>query len=89
MKTAYYHSLLEINKNNMEKICQILNEALGKLNDKSSFRKNFIVNNKNVDNKTEITNGFNSYFTGTGNAREQKIPKLKQHFSTFFAKSWK
>jgi len=84
MKTTYYHNLLEINTNNMKKTWLILNKALGKLNDKSSFHQNFVLNNKKVDNKTEIANGFNSCFSCIGNATEQKIPKPKQQFSTFF-----
>ena len=42
----------------MKKTWQILNKALGKLNDKSSFPQNFVLSHKNVDNKTEIANGF-------------------------------
>ena len=84
MKTTYYHNLLGINKSNMKKTWQILNKALGKLNDKSGFPQNFVLNNKKVDNRTEITNGCNSYFSSIGNSTEQKIPKPKQHFSTYF-----
>ena len=80
MKTTYYRNLLEINKNNMKKTWQILNKALGKLNDKSSYPMNFVLNNKKVDNKTDIANGFISSFSCIGNATEKNIPKPKQCF---------
>ena len=66
------------------KTWQILNKELDKLNNKSGYPMNFVLNNKKVDNKTDIANGFNSSFSCIGDATE----KLYQSLSNVFTKSY-
>ena len=68
----------------MNKTWQIINKVLGKLNDKSSFPWNFILNNKNIDNKTERANGFNSDFSIPGNATEQNNNLLTKSYIKYY-----
>ncbi len=83
MKHNYYHNILEANIHNMKKTWQTLKRVLGKLNDKSNFPQTFKINNMDVTDKTEISEGFNSYFSNIGNTTSQNVPLSNKHFSTF------
>ena len=73
-KTQYYSQLIEENKFNMKKMWQILNKAIGKHNNKSTFPSTFTINNKEVSDKTKIAEEFNKYFSEIGLKTGQNVP---------------
>ena len=54
MKTLYFKTILEENRNNSRKCWSILKFAIGKTNDKSSFPLSFNINNAKISDKSEI-----------------------------------
>ena len=83
MKIDYFHNILETNKHNMKKTWQTLKNVIGKMNDKTNFPQSFLINNKHVYNKTEIAQGFNSFFANIGKTTSQNVPHANKHFSEF------
>jgi hypothetical protein len=57
----YYNDELLINKNNLKKTWQILNEALNLSSNRQKISK-LMVNNTLIDNPTEMANKFNNYY---------------------------
>jgi len=55
MKINYFTDMLESNKNNMKNIWTILKKAIGKQRNKLNFPSTFTINNKQVSEKSEIT----------------------------------
>ena len=62
MKINYHSSTIKENKHNIKKNWSIINYAIGKYKDKSSFPHEFLINNKPISDKSEITSSFNEYF---------------------------
>jgi len=54
----YYKNIRIENKFNIKKTWSILKQATGKLNDKSSYPNNFIINNLSITDKQEAAEGF-------------------------------
>ena len=65
-KKTYYGKLLVEHRNNIAETWQILRKVIGKHLKHSSYPNHFIVERSNVDNKTEIANVFNNFFTTIG-----------------------
>ena len=59
MKIIYYK---DENKFNIKKTWSILKQAIGKLNDKSSYPNSFTINNLSISDKQEAAEGFNNFF---------------------------
>ena len=58
---THYDDLIATNKNNMKKSWQILKEIINKKKI-SSQSSRFLVNNRIITNRLDISNGFNSFF---------------------------
>ena len=56
MKALYYRTALD--ENNFKKCRSILKEALGKINDKSSYPQILSITNKSIPDKVQIAEGF-------------------------------
>ena len=65
-KKTYYSKLLVEHRNNIAETWQILRTVIGKHLKHSSYPNHFIVEGSKVDNKTEIANVFNNFFTNIG-----------------------
>ncbi len=83
LKRNYYSNMLEINQNNMNKMCIVLKQAIGKRNDKSNLPKTFKIDNTNTSDETEIANGFNKHFSKIGESTAKNVPKTKTKFSDY------
>ena len=59
----YYKNTLVQNKFNIKKSWSILKQAIGKLNDKSSYPNSFTINNLSITDKQEAAEGFNHFFS--------------------------
>ena len=66
MKIHYYHAIINEKKLNMKETWSIVRGAIGKLNDKSGFPNEFIVNNNTISDKLEISESFNKYCSSIG-----------------------
>jgi len=83
MKTLYYRTALEENKNNSKKCWSILKQALVKINDKSSYPQTFSINNTSIADKAQIAEGFNHFFSNIGIQTSHNVPKSSKCFSSF------
>lgn len=83
MKSLYYRTALEENKNNSKKCWSILKQALGKLNDKSSYPQAFSINNTSIVDKVQIAEGFNNFFSNIGLQTSHNVPTSNKCFSSF------
>ena len=87
IKRNYFKRMLDMNKHNMKKTWQILNKAIGKQSDKSSFQQSFKIDNKNISNKKQIAESFNTYFATIGASTSQNVPKSKIYYTDYLANS--
>ena len=60
MKIKYFRNSLKENKHNIKKTWTILRQAIGKLNNKSSFPLTFLINDIGITDKFQVAEGFNS-----------------------------
>ncbi len=83
MKILYFRTLLEENKTNSKKCWSILKQAIGKMNDKSSYPQSFLINNSMKSDKIEIAEGFNKFFANIGTQTSHNVPPSNTSFSSF------
>ena len=62
-KEKYFHELLDTYKHNIRKTWSVINNIIGRQNDKSSIPEFFRVNGQNETNPINIANGFCEFFT--------------------------
>jgi len=62
---------------------KILEEAIEKLSNKSSFRKEFLINNIPVSDKKELVESFNIFFTNISTRTSHNVPPSNKCFSLF------
>ncbi len=86
-KTHYYSQLIEENKFNMKKMWQILNKTIGKHNDKSTFPGTFIINNRQLSDKSKIAEGFNKYFSEIGKKNRTECTCFNTYIHSLLARS--
>jgi hypothetical protein len=87
MKTMFYRTALEENKNNSKKCWSILKQAIGKMNDKSSYPQTFSINNTLIADKGQIAEGFNNFFSNIGIQTSHNVPKSSKCFSSYMPQS--
>ena len=78
----HYASLIEENKSNLKKSWRILKEIISKKQN-SGTSSRFLVNNKFITDKKEISNSFNSFFINIGPSLAGKIPSVDKAPSSF------
>ena len=83
MKLQYYASVLSNNKTDTKQMWSILNEAIGKQNNKTSVATSFSINGINVIDKSLIANRFNDYFSQIGENTSQDVPTSKYNFKHY------
>ena len=85
LKTLYFKTILEENRNNSRKCWSILKSAFGKTNDKSSFPLSFTINNSKISDKSEIVEGFNNFFSNIGLIISYNVLPSKYPFSSYMS----
>jgi len=83
LKTTYYTGQIENNKHDMKKMWVILNNLIGKQNDKSSFPDSFIIDGKTESNPTHIASGFNKFFSEIGIQTANGVPVSNSNFQHY------
>lgn len=81
VKENYYLDQLELNKGNMRKKWQIINEAANRTNkEKRSFPiKDWLNEKENVKNEKDAANVLNNYFSTIGSVLASTIPESDLH----------
>ena len=69
----HYSKLMEQHKNNLKKSWTFLKEVINKKKSETVSSR-FVINNRITTDKTEIANGFNSFFVNVGPTLANKIP---------------
>ena len=70
---AYFNKILEEQKNNITGTWKILKDIIGKKKNMSSYPETFKHDNKDFNNKKDISNGFNDFFVNVGPNLARKI----------------
>ena len=65
-KILYYHDLCKKLKNNTKKLWEIVNQTVGKTNDKTCILDKLRVGNVTIDNPVRISDEFATYFVNVG-----------------------
>jgi len=86
LKATYFENVLEENKFNIKKTWSTLNKIIGKNNNKSGFPNNFVINNTQNDDKQEVVEGFNIYFSKIGLQTGLNVPKVNTSFESYMPK---
>ena len=81
MKIKYFSSSLEENKHNIQKT--ILRQAIGKLNNKSSFPLTLLINDIPITDKLQAAEGFSSYFSKIGIHTSHNVPPSNKRFREY------
>ena len=69
----------------MKKTWTVLNEIIGRKNDKSNFAQEFIIGGNSVKDKTIIAESFNDYFSKIGHETGQNVPSTDVNYSYFLS----
>lgn len=73
----HYDKLISENKDNMKKSWRALKDIINKKKE-SGASSRFMVNNRIITNKTDICNGFNSFFINVGPNLAKNIPSVNK-----------
>jgi len=82
-KQNYYKTALELNKSNMKQTWKILNQAIGKQNNKSKFPQSFKINDETITDQSIIANEFNTFFTNIGHNVSHNVPHSSKSFDEY------
>ena len=72
-KQKYYTERINTYQNDAKNTWGVIREMLNKTNVKTTYPPFFLLNNKKINDKTEIANEFNKYFATVGNVLAQQI----------------
>jgi hypothetical protein len=86
-KTTYYLQLFDEFKNNSKQTWKVLNNLIGKQNDKTFVPIKFKHNDELISNPQDIANHFCDYFTNVGPGLAAKIPEPINRYSHYLTKS--
>ncbi len=82
-KKSYYNSKIQEFKNSSSKLWGILNEVIGKKNDKSSLSDTFLIDGQPISDPEKISNAFCSFYSTVGPNLANAIPKASKDYSNF------
>ena len=71
-KSAYYKNSISCNKNNPKEMWKYINQLIGKKSKTTSIT-NIVNSGSSVENKQEIVNLFNEYFSKIGKILSEKV----------------
>ena len=84
MKRTYFQNALNENKYNIEKMWSVLRTAtISKQNNKSSFPQTFLINDAPTNERSQICESFNEYFSNIGLKTSQNVNTSDKHFSHY------
>ena len=86
-KFEYYREQINLAQDSSAKTWKILNQLIGKLNDKSGIADNFMINGHLNSNKLEISEGFCKYFSEVGPTLASSIPQPQHNFEEYLKKN--
>ncbi len=72
-KQEYYHSKLNVYKNDIRKLWQVYNELVRKCSDKSAIPEVFKIDGNEITDKAVISNEFNEYYLNVGKKIASRI----------------
>ena len=76
-KQSYYRQLLKEYKTDIIKTWNVINNLVGRSNDKSSISETLQINNKDTTDPKQISEGFCDYFSNVGSDFANKIPSAR------------
>ena len=71
---AHYKAKIELYKFDLKKSWGVLKTIINKNRVETKAQSKFIANNREITDKTEISNLFNEFFTNVGSTLDKKIP---------------
>ena len=80
LKSAYYKTVLEQNKNDMKQTWKLINTLISKSKPGQNCSHTFVVDNKSVSDPKEIAESFNHYFSTIAQNIIDKIPDQNNHY---------
>ena len=87
LKINYFKKALDENKFNSKKCWSLLRKAIGKSNDKSAFPQTFKINNQDISDKQDISEGFNNFFSKIGFQTSQNVPHTNKDYQSYMPNS--
>ena len=86
-KKRHYDELLTIHKNDVKKTIDLVNMMINKSNDKHSITSaSFRINGVLTDNKKEIAQGFNKFFSEIGPKTNEKVGSSQYSSESYLRK---
>ena len=85
-KISYYHDLCKKLMNNTKKLWEIVNQTVGKTNDKTCILDKLRVGNMTIDNPVQISNELATYLANVGPKYANAIKKPDKNISDYFKK---
>lgn len=82
-KQNFYKSKLELNKSNMKQTWKILNQAIGKQNNKPKFPQSLKIDGESVSDQSKIATAFNTFFTNIGSNISHNVPQCSKSFDEY------
>ena len=82
-KQTYYSQKLSLYKNDIKKTWKILNEVIGKHNDKSNISEIFKSGNDTISDPIQISNQFCKYFSEIGSKFASQIPVPRNQYNHY------
>ena len=83
MKRTYFQNALNENKYNIKKMWSVLRTAISKQNNKSSFPQTFLINDAPTNERSQICESFNEYFSNIGLKTSQNVKTSDKHLSHY------
>ena len=82
-KNRYYTEVFAQNVNNIKRTWQLLRDAINIKSCQSAPAEAFIVGDKEITNKQDIANSFNTFFSNIGSKISEGVPKPLNNFSAY------
>lgn len=83
VKQTYYADQLEQAKHDVKKTWNILRQALNSSSSKPKIPDYFIYENSKVEDKEQIVNHFNNFFSNIGKEISNQVPLSPKHYSDY------
>ncbi len=87
-KKDYFSNQLDEFKNNTRQTWNIYRQFLGKINDKRSVTDYFVIDGKESNDKTAISEGFNNFFANVGASTANKVQTKENNFKKYLSENY-
>ena len=87
-KIKFYHDQIVKARTDSAKTWKILNQLIGKSNNKNEVTSFFNINGNLTNDRTVISNSFCDFFSNIGPNLASKIPDSNSHFTTFLQENY-